>query len=188
MFKIVTKKGDGGDTFLLFNRKVQKSDRIIKALGKIDTLNAHIGKCLAVVEAQTKVQEQSDIISKDLQWVQSKMFLIMGQVGIKPADNKKYQNNFGIITKTDVDFIDQISEKYLSILQKEGYDMKHWICYGLEGEISAEFDLAAKLCREVECNLNSEKLHIKDRNSNILIFINRFSDLLFLMARILRKR
>lgn len=178
-FKITTKIGDAGYTRLIFNKTIHKSSPRINAIGKLDTLNSYLGL----------LHEGSpEHILEDLVFCQKKLVYLMGELSCLDCDISSYREKFSSLSSKDIEELNKISEYYVESLNEQGYAMQDWVVYGSEGSLSARFDYASKLCREAEVAINEPALSIKTRNKNIIVFVNRLSDILFLMARILRER
>ena len=160
--KVTTKTGDQGDTALGDGSRVSKDNARIQCLGSIDELNASIG--LALV-ASTK-----DHVA-DLESIQNDLLNIGGELSI-PSIEKP------LLHPDRVDFL----EKRIESINKQLLPLEEFIIPG-GSEPSARLHVARSICRRAERNLvslkNTEKL-----STNILKYINRLSDYLFVLARL----
>ncbi|MEK7634073.1 MAG: cob(I)yrinic acid a,c-diamide adenosyltransferase [Patescibacteria group bacterium] len=154
---IYTRAGDSGMTGLYSGKRVSKADCQIETYGSIDELTCFIG--LTATKINNKKDKQLLIdIQKDLH-------KIMGFLSGTKINLLFLENKVSIFEK----IIDETEEK-LPKLNK-------FILPGGD-EISSWFHILRVICRRVERNMVEFK-------SNILIikYLNRLSDLLFIMAR-----
>ncbi len=164
MSKIYTRTGDSGETSLLSGQRVKKSHQRIQALGSIDELNAILGV----------IRSQSDIHSASLiKNIQEHLF----SIGAEISSPKKIKN-LPTIKKNDISFL----EKHIDSIQKKIPPLKNFIIPG-ETQTGAFCDLARAVCRRAERNICA--LDQKEKiNPHILPYINRLSDLLFMLERL----
>ncbi|TFF96311.1 MAG: cob(I)yrinic acid a,c-diamide adenosyltransferase [Promethearchaeota archaeon] len=160
---IYTKKGDDGETTLLSGEKVDKANERVNAYGTLDELNASLG--VAKVYSSEFIQEK-------LQKIQEKVFFITSELASKNS-KKVIKPTTGQDTKNLEALIDEISKKIPP--------SKHFIIPG--GSPSAAFlHLSRTICRRAERIIirlsKQEKI-----NSEIVKYLNRLSDLLFILAR-----
>jgi len=172
---IYTKTGDTGETSLGNGRRVLKCDKIIEALGVIDELNAVIG----VIKSQnSKLKAQNyNVKLKSLNQIQKDLFLIgvlvckakSGEQEIKIA--KKLKNHVRTLEKE----IDAMSAKLTPL--------NHFILPG-GSDIGACVHMARAVCRRAERRVVAlqEILSIYG-GGTVLIYMNRLSDFLFVLAR-----
>ena len=165
--KIYTKTGDKGETSLLGGKRVWKDDLRIQAYGSIDELNSIIGVAMADVK-NTELREV-------LQSIQHELFVVGSDLAAPiESDVKKF------ISRVDENFstrLEKIIDKYDGQLP----ELKNFILPG--GLISAAFlHNARTVCRRAERNVvtlsKSEFV-----GPEIEKYLNRLSDLLFVLAR-----
>lgn len=151
---IATKTGDNGYTTLKCGR-VHKSDARIEAIGCLDELNAFIG--------MTKVKDPYEF--QFLQQIQRDIMTIMSIIG--GYDAKIEENSLKTI------------DKRVEILQSNSaLEQKDWVYYGTN-EVSVWFDICSKQCRRVERVM----VAIPKIPHIVMQYINRLSDLFYLLAR-----
>ena len=162
--KIYTKGGDFGKTSLGNGKRVTKNHKRIVAVGAVEELNAYIGLSLLNCENAYK---------KIITNVQNDLF-DLGADLIMPLNKKKRSLR---ITDTQVTRI----EKQIDEINKSLPPLKSFILPG--GNLTpSRLHIARTVCRR--CEINIIELSIKTKiNNNILKFINRLSDLLFVLAR-----
>ncbi|MBK8943690.1 MAG: cob(I)yrinic acid a,c-diamide adenosyltransferase [Ignavibacteriae bacterium] len=164
--KIYTKTGDDGSTSLFGGTRVQKNNIRINAYGTIDELNSVIG--LAV---SNNVSEEIKI---ELEQIQNLLF----QIGSELASPENVKSE--VIKKTSVEEINYL-EKLIDKFDEKLPTLKNFILPG--GNISASLlHFARTICRRAE-RIIVELKDCESINNNILVFVNRLSDLLFVLAR-----
>ena len=162
--KIYTRTGDKGKTGLADGSRVDKFNSRIESLGNIDELNSIIGIVLT-----EKIPNDMKAI---LERVQHDLFDIGGELSIP---------NHMVIDDKKIDFL----EKSLDEMNNELQPLKEFILPG-GSKISSYCHLARTVCRRVERNLF--KLAQTDQvNEASLRYVNRLSDMLFVLARFLNK-
>lgn len=166
--KIYTKTGDKGETSLFGGKRVWKDDLRISAYGTVDELNAVLG--MAVTELINV--ELIEVIKN----IQNNLFTVGSDLAT-PLD--KENKNF-VIPRIDENFVVQLEcliDKYDSQLP----ELKNFILPGgLKG--SAILHHARTVCRRAEREVVA--LSKKDLiNHEIEVYLNRLSDLLFILAR-----
>jgi ATP:cob(I)alamin adenosyltransferase len=172
---IATKTGDKGTTGTLFGARIIKSDKTIHAVGDIDELNAALG----MVKAQIKVKADSwdsELIST-IEEFQRTLTYYMGELSAGAEHLASYSEKYTSVTLKDVEKLNAMVLKLEKILPKQ----KDWVLYG-GSLIGSQFDFASKVCRRAERSVVSllEDMPIRPE---LLQYINRMSDLLYLMAR-----
>ena len=168
---ITTKTGDSGETDLMFKRRAVKDDPRIEAYGVVDELNAALGWARAN-SCQPETNQQLVAIQGDL-------IKLMGEVATHPEDAPKYRaSRFDKLTSEDTNRLEQsICEQ-----EKQLPELKGWALPGGTVE-SAALDLARVVCRRAERRVASLFKGWQPEESQILVYLNRLSDLLWLLAR-----
>lgn len=165
--KIYTKTGDDGSTSLFDGTRVQKNHLRVAAYGDIDELNSVLGVALTFI-ADTKTKQLLLTIQKDL-------FALGAQLA-NPTHKKQ---------KSKADFsAEQVSYLETHIDQCEAMipPIKTFILPG-GSKAGASLDWARTVCRRAERQMLT--LHHTEPIDEILIhYINRLSDLLFMLARV----
>jgi cob(I)alamin adenosyltransferase len=165
--KIYTKTGDEGATGLIGGKRVRKDDPRIECIGAIDELNASLG--LAAAAADT-----SAMISK-LQAVQNELFGIGSQIATPPGS--ALPSNLTPLQASSATRL----ETEIDAAEAELTPLREFILPG-GSELAARLHLARAVCRRAERLLvtfvNSQPLA-----PEILIYLNRLSDWLFVQAR-----
>ena len=168
---IITKTGDNGTTGLMYNRRVSKSHPRVEAYGAVDELNAAIGVARATA--------QDEFIKETLLSVQKDLVILMGELATAHEDLDRYRKDgYKIITSEMTSRLEQIATE----LEGQSISFHGWATPGANPP-SAALDLARTVGRRAErrtCAL----LEIRElKNSEIGTYLNRLSDLLWLLAR-----
>jgi cob(I)alamin adenosyltransferase len=166
--KIYTKTGDKGETGLLGGERITKNSLRLNAYGTIDELNAFIG--LAITEIK------SDKVKEVLVDLQNKLFIVGSDLAA-PENEKSIKLK---IIRTPSEFINQ-TEKSIDEFDSQLDELKNFILPG--GSKGAAL---LHICRTISRRAEREIVALKNTvfiGDNILIFINRISDLFFVLAR-----
>ena len=170
---ITTKRGDDGETDLMFGRRIAKTSLRFTALGAVDELNSALG----LARAADSEGSHTEILDR----VQNLLFGLMGQLACLPEDQEKYaEKAYSALTETDVDWITETAAR----IEKSGVKLTHWAVPGAEGSMAkAHLDHARSVSRRAE----REVLVLHEGGGEvprlIRVFLNRLSDLLWILAR-----
>ncbi len=168
---IATRTGDAGTTGLMYNRRVSKSDPRVEAYGSVDELNAAIGMARAT--------STLPFISDNLLLIQKDLVILMGELATAQEDMKRYfQDGFQRVTPDLTARLDQL----VATIESKSITFKGWATPGMTLH-SAAVDVARTTCRRAERRVHALKELGGIENTEILIFLNRLSDLLWLFAR-----
>jgi len=168
---IVTKTGDKGTTGLMYNRRVSKCHPRVEAYGSVDELNAALGLARATAS--------HDFIKDSLLTVQNDLVVLMGELATAAEDLPRYaRDGYPMLTPTMKDKL----EGWVRDIEAQKITYKGWATPGAS-EHSAALDLARTTCRRAErrvCELHETN---QLQNEEIIIYLNRLADLLWLFAR-----
>lgn len=161
---IYTKSGDKGETGVLGGRRISKNSLRITAIGEIDELNAVIG----MMQTQKLMENTAEI----LQQIQNDLFMI----GAELADPED-KGTAPLFKATNAEKL----EHWIDEREKKLPPLKNFILPG-GTPFAAYAHLARAVCRRAERAVVT--LHEKEpTNQQIIIYFNRLSDLLFMLAR-----
>lgn len=168
---IATKTGDCGTTGLMYHRRVSKADLRVEACGCVDELNSALGLARAT-GVSPYVQDQLYSIQKDL-------VALMGELATVAEDAERYvRDGFAQLGPPQTARLDQLVKE----LEARQITFQGWATPG--GSLSsASLDVARTVCRRAErrvCSLD-EQQHLANRE--ILVYLNRLGDVLWLLAR-----
>ena len=168
MTKIYTKTGDKGDTGLFGGGRVPKYSLRIEAYGTVDELNSFIGL------ASTEVKDTD--VEALLEKIQSQLFTVGSNLAAPEIEKDKSE----IIPKVTEDFIKD-AEASIDKFEEKLEPLKNFILPG-GSKGAALLHVCRTICRRAErkvVELKSKEIV----NDNIVIFLNRLSDLFFVLAR-----
>lgn len=170
--KIYTKTGDKGETGLFGGKRVQKSSVRINAYGTVDELNAALGLALCYV--------QNPKVKSVLKKLQHQLFVVGADLATPLEMEKK---NISIIRVSTEEISE--AESAIDSFEKELELLQYFILPG-GSKAAAQLHVARTICRraEREVVLLAQQEEI---NQNIVILLNRISDLLFVLSRIENK-
>ncbi len=167
--KIYTKTGDNGNTGLQGNFRIAKSHPRIISYGTVDEANAALGIVLA--------NSLDDDITKIFTEIQNDLFLVGADLSNPNISDGK--------NRVTLDMIKRL-EQHIDKFELELSPLKNFILPG--GDISAaQLHYVRTVVRRAETQV--VQLSEKDEiNSNCIKYLNRLSDLFFVMGRIINKR
>jgi cob(I)alamin adenosyltransferase len=173
---IATKTGDSGVTALMYNHRVSKCHPRIEACGALDELNAAIGFARATVHHR--------YVNSELFTTQKELVGLMGEVATLPEDLARYtKDGFALLTPDMTKRLDGIVKE----IESQSVSFKGWATPGSTGG-SAALDLARATCRRAERRVCALLEAAQLPNPEILVYLNRLSDALWLMARWVESR
>ncbi len=184
--KIYTRTGDQGETGLIGGSRIKKSDQRIIAYGTIDELNSSIGLSVAIL-GTSKERLFSDLI-KVLIDIQNQLFIIGSDLA-NPVYSEKSdtttEKNYQIKSRITNENIMNM-ENSIDRLEKELPPIKNFILPGGSME-AAQVHISRSIARRAE--RNAVKLSENSKiNPIIITYLNRLSDLLFVISRTINKR
>ncbi len=168
---IVTKTGDAGTTALMFGRRVPKSHPRVEACGAVDELNAALGLARATAT--------DDFVAGHLPAIQKDLIVLMGELGVLPEDLPRYvRDGHSLATPAMTATLDALVRE----IESQSVTFKGWATPGATLH-SAALDVARTVCRRAERRVCALKESGGPVNPEIVIYLNRLSDLLWLFAR-----
>ena len=175
--KVYTRTGDKGKTSLFSGERRLKSDRRIDAYGEMDELNSFIGGIKAAWEI--KIPD----LDREIDRIQGWLLDAGAWLATTPGSSSAVLPPFTMDPSTDLESaIDRLSE--------ELPELRQFVLP--QGHLSAALaHMARAVCRRVERRviaLAQEEGKEEDTFKYILVFLNRLSDYLFVLARYLNKK
>ena len=164
--KVYTKRGDKGETDLLGGSSARKDSLKVEAYGCIDETSSFIG--LARYYTKNKV------IKERLKEIQNKL-LVLG--GFLASDDKGKEMMKDQIKEEDI----KLLEGYIDEYNQKLPPLTHFILPG-DDEVAAHFHVARTIVRRAERRIVSLATQ-EDLNPLIQKYVNRLSDLMFVLAR-----
>jgi len=170
--KIYTKTGDAGDTRLFDNTRVSKADPRVDAYGEVDELNACLGAAIAA-GVGPDVAAALESIQKDL--------FALGARLADPSSRIADRVTKAAVTDADVERLEQTIDR----LDAEVPPLRHFILPG-GSTGGALLHLARTVCRRAERRVIG--LGTNAVEPVLIVYLNRLSDLLFVMERAVNHR
>jgi cob(I)alamin adenosyltransferase len=168
---IVTKTGDKGTTGLMYNRRVSKNNPRVEAYGAVDELNAALGMGRAIAK--------EEFLHNHLYTIQKDLVTVMGELATAQEDLKRYASDgFPLVTTDMAHRLEGIVKE----IESQHITFHGWATPG-GTELSAALDFARTVCRRAERRVCALEDAGQLQNAEIIIYLNRLSDLLWLLAR-----
>lgn len=156
---------------MMYNRRVSKCHPRVEAYGAVDELNAALGLARA--------SSTDAFIQESLLTIQKQLVTLMGELATAEIDLARYvRDGFSLVGAEMTAKLEEI----VKFIESHDLTFTGWATPG--GNLaSAAFDVARTVCRRAErrvCGLQeADQLH----NPEIIVYLNRLADLLWLMAR-----
>ena len=160
---IVTRKGDEGYTYVYSGDKLSKDDLRLEVTGTMDELSSLLG----VAKSLIKDKSGKDILEK----IQRDLFILATQ--ISGLGSKKLKTR---ITTMNIRYLEDKIEE----LEKR-FPFRNFVLAG-DNLVSSTLHVVRTVVRRLERIVVALRNKEKFRNRNILIYLNRLSDLMFLLA------
>ena len=168
MSKIYTRTGDKGTTSLVGGKRVSKTDPRLDAYGTIDELNSFIGLMLSTMDGKAESEE-------NIRWIQQKLFNIGGCLATDTASFQLHDSCK--VLAPDVERMEHMIDALTDGLPEQ----RSFILPG--GTQAASYaHVARTVCRRAERLILALPDEAK-APSELLQYINRLSDYLFVLAR-----
>jgi len=165
---ISTEKGDGGLTSLVGGVRVSKSDHRVETYGSIDELISKLGFARAICR-------NSEIAGLTKE-IQRELFTVASAISTSPESNRS-------IPEVPDEMVNRLTSEVHRIEAIDGI-LSDWSLPG-EDAVSAAFDEARTICRRAERNVVRLAETGTPLQANVLRYVNRLSDLLWLFGRII---
>jgi cob(I)alamin adenosyltransferase len=168
---IATRTGDDGTTSLLYGQRVPKSHPQIAAVGALDELNAALGFAKATRPAGAGADE--------IERIQQELVGLMGEISCAEADAARYaESKFAKIGAAELARVDAA----VAAVEARAPKFDGWATPGANLHAAA-LDLARTAARRAERHLVGLGPAGKTVRPVLLQYLNRVSDLLWLLAR-----
>jgi len=163
--RIYTRAGDTGETHLGDRTRVRKTDPRIEAYGDVDELSSHIGVAIAT----------GDLSGRDVDWltrIQNDLYDAGADLAVPAADAQgKTRLRIG---PEYVQWLEEACDQVNATLKP----LRSFVLPG-GSRAAAQIHVCRTLCRRAE----RHALRVDDANPEILRYLNRLSDLLFILGR-----
>ena len=165
---IATKRGDSGQTGLAGGIRVSKADLRVETYGTVDELNTVLGFARSICQnAEIKAWTEE---------IQRKLFRLGSNISTPPESNKQPTP----ITAEDVDSLTELVHK----IEATPGLISDWSLPGAHPEAAA-YEMARTTCRRAERNVVRFIETGAQVDPNVLAYLNRLSDLIWLFGRLL---
>ena len=170
--RIYTKTGDSGETSLFDNTRVSKADARVDACGEVDELNACLGAARAA--------GVGDDVASSLESIQQDLFALGARLADSSARIAERVTK-AAITAAAVERLEQLIDQ----LETDAPPLRSFILPG-GSPGGALLHLARTVCRRAERRVIA--LGSAAVDPVLIVYLNRLSDLLFVMARAVNHR
>jgi cob(I)alamin adenosyltransferase len=168
---IATRTGDQGSTSLLYGQRVAKDHPQIEAVGSLDELNVAIGLAKATRPAGTSAEA--------FERIQKELITLMGEITCAESDTDRYiKSKFAKIGDAELGLIDDA----VAAIEARQPKFDGWATPGATLHCAA-LEMARSTARRAERRLVGLANHGKTVRPVLAQYINRLSDLLWLLAR-----
>jgi cob(I)alamin adenosyltransferase len=165
--RIYTKTGDAGETSLFDGTRVRKCDERVAAYGDVDELNAVLGVARAAL-GQGRIAEMVERVQRDL--------FALGSALADPAHRIAPRVEKAVLGPSDVERL----EEWIDLVDRQLPPLRRFLLPG-GTTAGAALHLARTVCRRAERRVVSLGEGAVD--AHLLAYVNRLSDLLFVLAR-----
>lgn len=160
----------------MYGRRLSKSDRRVEAYGCVDELSAALGLARSI--------GNDDFLADQILGAQKDLIVVMGELATAPSDHERYaKDGFHLTT---IQMVDRITSVVFDLEKDKSLYPKDWVIPGGTA-ISAALDFARTTCRRAERRIAAFSAVEKDFNPEILRYLNRLSDLCWILARYAEK-
>ena len=165
--KIYTKTGDAGETSLFDNTRVSKADARVDAYGEVDEVNACLGAARAAgLDAD---------LAAEIESIQKDMFAVGARLA-DPSARIADRVTKAAVTTADIERLEQLIDRF----EDEVPPLRRFILPG-GSPAGALLHLSRTVCRRAERRVIG--LGANAVEPIVVVYLNRLSDLLFVMAR-----
>jgi cob(I)alamin adenosyltransferase len=167
--RIYTKSGDSGETGLGDGSRVAKDAPRVEAYGQVDELNAVLG---LVVASAGDCPERAL-----LRTIQNDLFDVGADLCVPPYEGEQAHKSLRV-TAAQSERLEKAIDHW-----NEGLQPLHSFVLPGGSPLAAWLHLARTVCRRAERSLVT-LMRTESINANVLIYLNRLSDLLFVLSRV----
>jgi cob(I)alamin adenosyltransferase len=165
--RIYTRGGDRGETSLGDGSRVSKADPLVRAYGEVDELNSAIGLALAAADLPERFRAV-------LAEIQNELFDLGADISVPVASDRKERIRIGV---RHVQRLEGLCDEFNAELPA----LRSFVLPG-GTEAAATLHVARAVCRRAEREAVAAARE-RDVNPVVLSYLNRLSDLLFILAR-----
>jgi cob(I)alamin adenosyltransferase len=171
--RVYTRRGDRGETDLVGGTRVPKDSPRLDAYGTVDELNAAIGLARALA-AEGGKRSPARALDDILRRLQNELFDLGGELATPP---ETFQSGMFRVGEAEVKALETLMDR----CQKELSPLRSFVLPG-GGRVSAALHVARTVCRRAERDV-LRLMRVEEVGEWPLAYLNRLSDLLFVLAR-----
>jgi cob(I)alamin adenosyltransferase len=168
--RIYTQTGDDGTTGLLYGGRASKSDPAVEAYGSVDEAVAALG----VARAQIEDPNVDALVLR----LQRELFVAGADLATNPEERRKLKPGVSVVERPMVEALEDLIDRLV-----EAHPLPQEFIVPGANQVSAALDLARTFVRRAE----RRSVELRDAggtvSDEVLHYLNRLSDLLFVMAR-----
>jgi cob(I)alamin adenosyltransferase len=167
---IYTRTGDDGTTGLLYGGRISKADPAAEAYGSVDETVADLGTARALAD--------HPVLQSTLLELQRGLFVVGADLATNPSERTKLKSGVSLVTADMVARLERLIDETV----REHPLPREFVVPGA-GPISAALDVARTACRRAERRAVELREADREVNPEATRYLNRLSDLLFVLAR-----
>ena len=160
----------------MYGRRLSKADPRVEAYGCVDELSAALGLARSI--------STDNFLSDQILAAQRDLIVLMGELATAPSDHERYAKDGFHLTTAEM--VDRITSVVFELEKDKSLYPKDWVVPG-GTPVSAALDFARTICRRAERQIAAFGADEKDLHPEILRYLNRFSDLCWVLARYAEK-
>jgi cob(I)alamin adenosyltransferase len=168
--KIYTKKGDDGTTGLLYGGRVSKADLATQAYGTTDEAVAVLGLARALSDDAA--------LKEEILALQRELFVVGADLATNPKERAKLEPGVSLATAEMVERLEARIDELVAV-----HPLPNAFIVPGANAVSAAIDLGRSVVRRAERRVIDLRDSGAEVNDNVLRYLNRLSDLLFVVAR-----
>ena len=170
MPRIYTKTGDDGTTGLLYGGRVPKSELVTDAYGTVDEAVAALGVARALAS--------TDVLREEILTIQRDLFVLGADLATNPSERSRLEPGVSLVTD---DMVGALESRIDSVVA--AHPLPNAFIVPGANQVSAALDVARGTARRAERRVVQLREAGGDVNPEVLRYLNRLSDLLFVLAR-----
>lgn len=171
--KVYTKTGDSGETSLVSGTRVSKGSHRLHIYGEVDELNSHLGMGHSLMKFHNVAIDELSFIED----IQARLFDLGSNLACEVENAQKYK-----LPQISDSLVISLEEK-IDELDAQLPPLKNFILPGGH-PVASSFHISRTICRRIERNfVTFNEREAGQLPMNSMIFVNRLSDYLFIMAR-----
>lgn len=161
----------------MYGRRLSKTDPRVDAYGCIDELSAALGMARSIATDR--------FFSDQILAIQKDLIVVMGELATAPPDRERFLKDG--FHSTTPEMVNGITSVIFDLEKDRSLYPKDWVIPG-GTPLSAALDFARATCRRAERHIAAFSATEKHFNPEILRYLNRLSDLCWVLARYAEKQ